>query len=58
VAALLNVLGRAGRVRAFMKAPARSAKGMPARPVVGTAVSLQLDLTPAVVDEWFGQGYN
>ena len=52
------MLGRAGRVRAFLRLPAKSAKGMPARPVVGTAVSLQLELPPELVAEWFGAGYN
>ena len=56
-AALVNALGQTRLVRAFLAAPARSQKGMPARPVVGTAVTIRLDLDPAVIDEWFGQGY-
>lgn len=45
------------QVRAFLSAPAKAVKGLPKRPVVGTAVSIQLDLTEAQVAEWFGSGY-
>jgi hypothetical protein len=45
-------------VRAFLRAPARSRKGLPRRPVVGTAISIRLDLTRAQISEWFGQGYD
>jgi hypothetical protein len=41
-------------VRTFLQAPAKSMKGLPRRPVVGTAISIRLDLEQAVVDEWFG----
>ena len=56
-AALVNALGQTALVRAFLSAPARSQKGMPARPVVGTAVTIRLDLAPAVIEEWFGSGF-
>jgi hypothetical protein len=46
------------QVRAFLKAPARSMKGLPKRPVVGTAISIRLDLDKAQISEWFGSGYD
>jgi hypothetical protein len=46
------------QVRAFLKAPAKSQKGLPRRPVVGTAISIRFDLDQAVIDEWFGRGYD
>jgi hypothetical protein len=46
------------QVRAFLKAPAKSQKGLPRRPVVGTAISIRFDLDQAVIDEWFGSGYD
>lgn len=46
------------QVRAFLKAPAKSMKGLPRRPVVGTAISIRLDLDRAQISEWFGQGYD
>jgi hypothetical protein len=58
VATLVNLLGQTDKVRAFLKAPAKSQKGLPARPVVGTAVSIRFDLPDAVIQEWFGQGYD
>ena len=39
----------------FLKQPAKSQRGLPARPVVGCAVSIRLDLPPAVIEEWFGK---
>ncbi|KXZ57019.1 hypothetical protein GPECTOR_1g920 [Gonium pectorale] len=57
VAYLVGALGQTDKVRAFLKAPARSQKGMPPRPVVGTAISIRFDLEPGVVEEWFGNGY-
>lgn len=39
----------------FLRQPAKSQRGLPARPVVGCAVSIRLDLPPAVIEEWFGQ---
>lgn len=49
---------RCAQVRAFLKAPARSMKGLPKRPVVGTAISIRLDLDKAQISEWFGSGYD
>ena len=39
----------------FLRQPAKSQRGLPARPVVGCAVSIRLDLPPAVIEEWFGK---
>lgn len=39
IAYLVNVLGQTEKVRSFLAAPAKSQKGLPPRPVVGTAVS-------------------
>lgn len=58
VAQLVNILGQTDKVRAFMSSPAKSQKGLPRRPVVGTAISIQLDLDEAQVAEWFGAGYD
>eukprot|EP00775_Hariotina_reticulata_P001439 gene1439-1780_t len=58
VAALVNALGQTNKVRAFLQAPAKSQKGLPRRPVVGTAISIRFDLQQSVIDEWFGQGYD
>ncbi len=41
VAYLIGALGQTDRVRAFLKERARSQKGLPPRPVVGTAVSVR-----------------
>jgi hypothetical protein len=46
------------QVRAFLSSPARSQKGLPPRPVVGTAISIRLDLDDSQVEEWFGAGYD
>jgi hypothetical protein len=45
-------------VRAFLSAPAKTANGLPSRPVVGTAISIRLDLSRAQIQEWFGSGYD
>jgi hypothetical protein len=45
-------------VRAFLNAPAKAQKGLPPRPVVGTAVSVRLDLDDSQVEEWFGAGFD
>ncbi|KAI8467626.1 MAG: hypothetical protein J3K34DRAFT_523609 [Monoraphidium minutum] len=58
IAQLVNVLGQTDKVRAFLTAPARASKGLPPRPVVGTAVTIRLDLSDAQVQEWFGAGYD
>ncbi|MEW5302045.1 MAG: hypothetical protein WDW38_008676 [Sanguina aurantia] len=53
----LNVLGQTTLVRSFLQQPARAKGGLPKRPVMGTAVSIRLDLTQTVIDEWFGNGF-
>lgn len=45
--------GQTAKVLDFLSQPPKSRGGLPGRPVVGCAVSLQLDLEPAVIDEWF-----
>jgi len=57
IAYMLNVLGQTLKVREFLGAPAKSQKGLPRRPVMGTAISIQLDLEPDVVKDFFGAGY-
>eukprot|EP00195_Chlamydomonas_chlamydogama_P015878 CAMPEP_0202911572 /NCGR_PEP_ID=MMETSP1392-20130828/55338_1 /ASSEMBLY_ACC=CAM_ASM_000868 /TAXON_ID=225041 /ORGANISM="Chlamydomonas chlamydogama, Strain SAG 11-48b" /LENGTH=289 /DNA_ID=CAMNT_0049602127 /DNA_START=104 /DNA_END=970 /DNA_ORIENTATION=- len=49
---VVNALEQAEVVRSFLKTPAKSQKGLPPRPVVGTAISIQLNLSQATVDEW------
>ncbi|KAL4457654.1 hypothetical protein ABPG75_012519 [Micractinium tetrahymenae] len=56
VAMYLNSWGQAERVEAFLRQPARPRKGMPSKPIVGTAISIQLDLEDAVINEFFAQG--
>jgi hypothetical protein len=55
---MVNVLGQTVKIRSFLQQPARSQNGMPPRPVVGTAISIRLDLDQRTVDEFFGRGYN
>jgi hypothetical protein len=55
---MVNVLGQTDKVREFLRQPARSQNGMPPRPVVGTAISIRLDLDQRTVEEFFGRGYN
>jgi hypothetical protein len=57
VAYLLTILGQAKKVRTFLQQPARSVKGLPRRPVVGTAIFIQLELTEAQIKEFFSFGY-
>lgn len=56
VALYLNSWGQAERVQSFLRQPARPRKGMPSKPIVGTAISIQLDLDDAVIEEFFSQG--
>ncbi|GBF93357.1 hypothetical protein Rsub_06395 [Raphidocelis subcapitata] len=58
IAALVNALGQTDKVRAFLSAPAKGKNGLPSRPVVGTAVSIRLELNAAQIREWFGSGYD
>eukprot|EP00884_Botryococcus_braunii_P007588 jgi/Botrbrau1/16830/Bobra.150_2s0054.1 len=53
IAFYLSAWGKADKVLDFLQQPPKSQRGLPGRPVVGCAVSLQLDLEPAVIDEWF-----
>lgn len=57
VAAMLDILQRSEKVRSFLQAPARSQNGLPRRPVVGTAITIPLELDKAVIEEWFGAGF-
>lgn len=41
-------------VRDFFSKPPRPSRGLPARPVPGSAVSIKLDVDQIVVEEWFG----
>lgn len=45
--------GQTQTVLDFFNQPAKSQRGLPARPVVGCAVSCKLDLPAAVIEEWF-----
>ncbi len=38
---------------AFLRAAPRATNGLPARPKVGIAVPIRMDLTASQVDEWF-----
>lgn len=51
----LEAWGMTGRVVAFLKEPVAPRRGLPSRPIVGNAVSIQLDLTRDQVTEWFGR---
>lgn len=53
IALRLHVLGQTDRVRRFLEAPAKSSKGLPRRPTMGTAVSIPLEVTPAQVEAYF-----
>jgi hypothetical protein len=53
IAARLSILGQTARVRAFLEAPAKSSKGLPRRPTMGTAVSIALDVTQAQIEAYF-----
>lgn len=56
VALYLNSWGQADRVESFLRQPPRPRKGMPSKPIMGTAISIQLDPDDAVIDEFFSQG--
>lgn len=38
---------------AFLRMPPKARNGLPARPIVGTAVAVPLDLDAATIAEWF-----
>jgi hypothetical protein len=53
VAYLLEAWGQAARVSAFLREPARSRRGLPGTPMVGNAVSIQLEVSAGVLEEYF-----
>lgn len=53
IALCLQAWGQSARVRGYLAQPARPRKGLPAKPIIGTAISIQLDLDDATIDEWF-----
>ena len=55
VALALNLWDQAETVVAFLKAPVRSSRGLPSRPIVGNAVSISLELTRDQIMEWWGR---
>ena len=52
IASILTSFGCAGEVRAWLLEPPRPKRGLPARPVVGNAVSLRLSVDYEVAGEW------
>eukprot|EP00892_Ulva_mutabilis_P012891 jgi/Ulvmu1/9975/UM059_0024.1 len=54
IAMLLNVWERQAYVRDFFRQKPMPKNGMPPRPIVGTAVALQLELPPDQIEEWLG----
>jgi hypothetical protein len=55
VALALNLWDQAETVVAFLKAPVRSSRGLPSRPIVGNAVSISLELSKEQIMEWWGR---
>ena len=55
VALALNLWDQADTVVAFLKAPVRSSRGLPSRPIVGNAVSIPIELTKEQIVEWWGR---
>lgn len=54
ICVLLNAWNRQEQVRSFLRQKPKARNGMPPRPIVGTAVALQLDLPKETVEEWIG----
>lgn len=52
VAGILSSFGCAGEVRAWLAQPPKPKRGLPARPVVGNAVSLRLSVDYQTAGEW------
>lgn len=52
IASILSAWGCAGEVRAWLAQPAKPKRGLPARPVVGNAVSLKLSVDYQTAGEW------
>jgi hypothetical protein len=50
----LDAWGETKKVRKFLSEPARAQKGLPSKPTVGTSVVIQLELSEAMYQEWFG----
>ncbi len=50
----LSSWGMADRVITWFKKPPKAQRGLPGRPVVGIAVSIQLDLSEETITEFFG----
>ncbi|KAK9810054.1 hypothetical protein WJX72_004043 [[Myrmecia] bisecta] len=55
IAYYVSAWGQEETVRAFFKEKPKALRGLPARPVVGSAISIRLDLPDAVIEEWFGR---
>ena len=52
VAAFINAADEQGKVRKELAGPMKGKNGMPRRPVVGTAVSLSLNVPDEVLESW------
>eukprot|EP00210_Caulerpa_lentillifera_P006022 g5756.t1 len=55
IATYLNTWQQANQVRSFLKSPPKSKGGLPSKPIIGIAVSFQLDLPPHILNEWFAR---
>lgn len=55
VAFYLEVWGQVDRVVGFLQEPITPRRGLPSRPIVGNAVSIQLDLSREQIEEWFSR---
>eukprot|EP01023_Acetabularia_acetabulum_P003421 TRINITY_DN11432_c0_g2_i3.p2 TRINITY_DN11432_c0_g2~~TRINITY_DN11432_c0_g2_i3.p2 ORF type:complete len:281 (+),score=43.27 TRINITY_DN11432_c0_g2_i3:57-899(+) len=54
IAYYLNAWGQQDKVRAALREPMKSKRGLPKKPLPGIAVSIQLDLDQSILDEYFG----
>eukprot|EP01025_Chloroclados_australasicus_P025839 TRINITY_DN2572_c0_g1_i4.p1 TRINITY_DN2572_c0_g1~~TRINITY_DN2572_c0_g1_i4.p1 ORF type:complete len:261 (+),score=27.97 TRINITY_DN2572_c0_g1_i4:113-895(+) len=54
IAYYLNAWGQQDTVRAALREPMKSKRGLPKKPLPGIAVSIQLDLDQSIIDEYFG----
>ena len=52
IAEFVNAAGEQGKVRKEMQGPLKGKNGMPRRPVVGTAISLSLNVPEQVLESW------
>lgn len=55
IALYLEAWNQADAVISFLKEPVAPRRGLPSRPIVGNAVSVQLDLSRDQISEWFGR---